>query len=944
MNKFMMVSLSIAVLGLSQKIGHADSLSPLTEGQYVTVKDGHLSYNGRRLRLWGTNFVCTVKRQGKDLELNFDRMRDVGFNGIRLNIFNCTFLSGKPEENAKMLVPATVKGSNSPMDLLDYSVYLAKQRGMFFWFSFTTSLGPENYPALPDDGTKDPWQKMMADGGTYAMYYDERAEKTFQQYAKNILEHVNPYTGKRYADEETLGLYEIINENDFVDRIVAVGAKGLAGKKLQARWNEWLTQQYKTPADLIKSWGKLNEGELLEKKTILFAPITEGSETYGAGVQREFIMKNDKNIKRYPAKRAEDIVRFACDLYAGHSRRFIHFVRSLGKPGKGISVVPITYTGRFGLNIPMYYAGSGGDFTSMGIYSVAMRPWSVKKEDPYYPFVCRLNEKPAFEQPVDLFRTKGKPYLFYECNDMRPNPFCTEFPARILAYSLWQDADGVFWFNWDDSGWVPNLKTDDDYVNRLLPIPNPSYPNAGFIQVIDEAMLAAIKVAGTIFKNGAIPPAAKPVEITLGKDLILDITGKAIGGHETQTPVEKILSNAAWQQGSRVIYDPNGPSKLPDIKDPGESIRMDSYMTLSWKDKLGYFRIDAPSAKLYTGFLKPALTFTNVSIRGIDRQFGSIALVAEDGLPLEESSSILVVATSRSQNTGMEMTPKNLTTTDLYQQGIAQVCGVPGTLPVVVDRISAVITAPWLSGMNYQKFSFTRKCFAQGKIAGNRFTLFGSEPTFYARLTRPQSKVIRKIVITGNSLTWHPPLANSDWNNNWGMAATSQEKDYAHQIYNLIARTQKEKPELVIENFQDRRIIDPAKHDKLASFKADLYIIEIGDNLKDDESNEKTLGLPYEQMLKTIKKTNPNALIFCTSTWGCSKNKDPLIRAACERQKVPYVRIDIFIGDVKNRALGEGHFKHGGVNWHPGDRGMQKIADALWQTIQPVLLSVPEGK
>ena len=77
---------------------------------------------------------------------------------------------------------------------------------------------------------------MMAENGYNAMYVDERAEKAFEAYARNILEHVNPYTGKRYADEEAIGLYEIINENGFVEAVLSNGLPGVAevGKSGQA--------------------------------------------------------------------------------------------------------------------------------------------------------------------------------------------------------------------------------------------------------------------------------------------------------------------------------------------------------------------------------------------------------------------------------------------------------------------------------------------------------------------------------------------------------------------------------------------------------------------------------------------------------------------------------------------------------------------------------------
>ena len=268
--------LSLCVLGISISIGIAGVPAPLPEGQFVTVKDGHFHYNGKRLRLWGTNFVCEVKRGGKELELRFDRMVDAGFNGIRINLFETqTFVPDKDQKES-WAIPVTVKGSDSKMDRLDYSIYLARQRGMFFWFSFTRGLFPADYDVMPDDGTREEWTQAARDGGSYLMFVDERAEKAFQEYARSILEHFNPYTGKRYADEEAIGLYEIVNENCFVEHVLSKGLPGVAGKKLIAKWNAWLKEKYKTTDQLTQVWGKLVPGESLEDGTIAFQPIMQG--------------------------------------------------------------------------------------------------------------------------------------------------------------------------------------------------------------------------------------------------------------------------------------------------------------------------------------------------------------------------------------------------------------------------------------------------------------------------------------------------------------------------------------------------------------------------------------------------------------------------------------------------------------------------------------------
>jgi hypothetical protein len=708
----------------------------LPEGQYVTVKDGHLFHNGRRLRLWGTNFCYDVKRKGPDLELSFDRMGDAGFNGIRLNMVEHGIFFD-PKGINTYAIPATVKGSGSPMDRLDHSIYLARQRGMFFWFSLghAKAFLSADYDVMPDDGTRKQWLKMGAETGYLAIYVDPRAEKVFQEFARNILEHVNPYTGKRYADEEAIGLYELTNEDCFVEEALARGLPGLAGEKLAQLWNTWLKTRYKTEKGLQKAWGKLNSDESLDKGTVAFQPILEGVETSGAGVQKEFVSKDKKNLARYPYQRGEDLARFVCELYQDHTRRFVKFVRSLGKPGKGISIVPITPTGRYGRSIPAYYSASCGDFISVGFYGFALRPWEVKKDNPYYPYVVRSNHHPLLEQPVDLFRTAGKPYLFYECNDTRPNPYGVEFPARVAAYAVWQDMDGAFWAHWDSQYYLPDLKKDEDYIHRRMPIPDKNYPNAGILMANDEVLLAAVKAAGTLFKNAGLPSAANPVQAVIGKDILFNLRNCELGGMDNVTDMESLLREKVWRYGLQIQYDPDGPSRLPSGKEPHGFIQMGPYMQWFWNGTDGHFRVDAPSAKMYTGFLKPFLDFNGLRITGIDRTWGTISIIAEDGRPLEKSAGILVTAVSRNRNTGMKITPERLNTKDYFQQGMAQMCGIPGDAPPIVDRIAATLRASWLKGLEYKKFNFIRKCYEQG-TADETFELTGDEPLFYARLTR----------------------------------------------------------------------------------------------------------------------------------------------------------------------------------------------------------------
>jgi hypothetical protein len=712
------------------------------EDSPLTVKNGHLWRNDKRFRLWGTNFCSSIKQEYPDLPLSFDRMEDVGFNGIRLNLFGRQMID-KAAPNTYTL-PRNVRGleQGSQIDMLDYCIYLAKQKGMIFWQMFCrlrTSFSSGDYDVLPDDGTRKEWEELIKIGPTQLVYIDERAERVHQEFARALLEHVNPYTGQRYADDPTIGIWETFNENTFIESILNNGFKDnpVAAKRVHVRWNDWLAKRYGSTQKLQKAWGKLNPGESIEKKTVKYAPLLEGIATYkAAGYQTEFDVKDTTGIKKYPYARGEDVIRFACDLYNGHTKRFARFVRSFGKPGRGISVVPLCPSGKFGGSLPNYYGSMAGDLYAVGNYGFACRPWEVNKSDPFYPYLSRMNAHPLIEHPLDFLRPKGKPYVYYETNDYRPNPFGVEYPIRMAASLIYQDADGACWFNWDDRGYLPRLQKDDDYVKNRLPMPDTNYPNAGLILANDEVFLAAVKAAGAIFRQANIPPARNPVTYRLGKDILLNLAGCNLGGLEKLSELEGWLRNHAWREGVRMEYDPEKPSIMPTGAAKNwqdKFVKTGPYMTFDWSTGRGYLRIDAPTVKAHIGFNDQWIKLGDTEITGINYPFTFISFVAEDGRPLAQSKSILVTMVSRNTNTRFFLDPTRMK--KAWSEGLGEAVVDPGSFPIITDRVSAKVTAPWLKALTFQKFNFARKCFDKGSVNGEFFIREG-EPMFYARLTR----------------------------------------------------------------------------------------------------------------------------------------------------------------------------------------------------------------
>jgi hypothetical protein len=195
---------------------------------------------------------------------------------------------------------------------------------------------------------------------------------------------------------------------------------------------------------------------------------------------------------------------------------------------------------------------------------------------------------------------------------------------------------------------------------------------------------------------------------------------------------------------------------------------------------------------------------------------------------------------------------------------------------------------------------------------------------------------VKEVVIIGNSIRQHGKAPQIGWNYDWGMAATSQDKDYVHVLYKKIcdklAKTQKNAPKLSLPGGVVEK--DFSKWDPGVTKNADIIIVQLGDNFRNPLTEEK-LQKPYEAMLKDLKGDR-NPVIICVSNWGGGKMSE-LISEAAKNQGAKFVPLEKLAADPLNKAKSEGRFSHGGVNWHPGDRGMEAIANAIWVVLEPEL-------
>lgn len=199
---------------------------------------------------------------------------------------------------------------------------------------------------------------------------------------------------------------------------------------------------------------------------------------------------------------------------------------------------------------------------------------------------------------------------------------------------------------------------------------------------------------------------------------------------------------------------------------------------------------------------------------------------------------------------------------------------------------------------------------------------------------------MNKVLILGNSVTLHGPAENIGWKGNWGMAASSRDKDFAHVLLAKMTKAAQGEPQLSVQNLADfeRKQTDfdfAAGLTEAVAFQADLIIIAVGANapeLTTDEAKQK-YRTAFERLLREVQREKKSTIYVRGEFWHQAAKED-IMREVCTEAGGVYVPLEGLDRDPSNLGSSEQKFEHAGVGGHPGDKGMQKIADAIWTQIE----------
>ena len=191
-----------------------------------------------------------------------------------------------------------------------------------------------------------------------------------------------------------------------------------------------------------------------------------------------------------------------------------------------------------------------------------------------------------------------------------------------------------------------------------------------------------------------------------------------------------------------------------------------------------------------------------------------------------------------------------------------------------------------------------------------------------------------KVLIYGNSIALHGPKPDIGWTNNWGMAASAPEKDFAHLVAAGLEAKRGGRADLRIRNLAalernfTTNIATVAQIAADAKWSPDYVVIAIGENAPNltassAEAYRKFLADIGRQFASLPKKPK---IVMRSPVWKSTTKADCTAKAAADVGAV-YVDAGGIGPNPENRAIGR--FWHEGVANHPGDLGMRRLADLI---------------
>ncbi len=505
-----------------------------TYGRVIANKDGHFAFEAepsRPIRFFstaegpaswrGTFHGNKPQFDSKEKIREYVRqLRLAGYNMLRIHYLDEILLTDAGED---------LEFHPVYLDRFDFLVAECGKNGIYLNMDAMTSrLGYAK-------GRRWGWKGHPAAPGNFKqeIYFSEEVRRNWKEGVRKLFTHINPYTGKRLADDPTVALVVGFNEQEFG----LLGASDYSG--LLPQWKEFLRKRYRTPQALRKAWGK-DAPSSFEK----LHPF------------------RSSDIRR-ATPMASDINRFLMELENGIFHFYKNFLREIGYPG------PVS---AMNMGKAFRHAASRRDFDFIAMNGYHAHPNGFTSSNGGSGVISQESSIGNAGNLIRGFasvRRYRTPYIVTEHLHVFWNKYRYEQAFVTGAYSAFQDFDGL-------TGFGSNI-TLNPYVT-LSPFMLGNDPIAK-----TQEFLTAL-----LFLRGDVSPGKHLVRLALNSDEILRSNAAMEGISTAQGKV--ILTNRFAY--SCDLHTPPGKNEIVIGRSGGAGIILDAWYNSLMESKNTLFNLD----------------------------------------------------------------------------------------------------------------------------------------------------------------------------------------------------------------------------------------------------------------------------------------------------------------------------------------------------------------
>jgi len=231
------------------------------DAPHIAVRDGHFHDGRQRVRMWGVNLSFAANfPDPKDAPAMAERLAAAGINSVRMHHMDTArYPRGIwNAKDGKTIAPEA-------LERMDVFIGELAKRGIYVNLNLHVGREHSRYLGMPKAPEK--YDKITG-------IFTPELVAAQKQYARRLLDRVNPHRGKRYADDPAIAFVEITNEDSLFMWSAPRVLPNLPPHYrsiLEKQFNAWLRRLYASKADLARAWATGTEpaGENMLRNSVL---------------------------------------------------------------------------------------------------------------------------------------------------------------------------------------------------------------------------------------------------------------------------------------------------------------------------------------------------------------------------------------------------------------------------------------------------------------------------------------------------------------------------------------------------------------------------------------------------------------------------------------------------------------------------------------------------